>query len=225
MQRELQEAWAANRVLDHAQAPLGGNLWRTFEIRKEENVVVRSVEIGMVENVECIGFKLQQVALFDLEHLGQAHIEAHLERASETVPACRSKQGFKFVAPTTVASGNPVGPRGHELGSEISHVELTECRRNSHRAISTPCCLLGGYARQQRHYGVANFVIGAVVETRHRARVVVDAEGLPALRHSLATNGPAIGHIAPRPAVYDFGNRVAVVDQKNVDSGAWGYEI
>src|SRR5579872_2485579 len=99
MQRELQEAWAANCVLDHAQAALGGNLRRTCEIGKEGHVVVRSVEIGMVENIERIGFKLQQVALFDLEHLGQAHVEAHLERTSKSVPACISIQGFIEIAP------------------------------------------------------------------------------------------------------------------------------
>src|ERR1700723_4304496 len=126
MQRELQEAWAANRVLDHPQAALRGNRWRTYEIGKEAHVVVRSVEIGMVENIERISFKLQRVALFDLEHLGQAHVEAHLEWASKTVPAVISKQGFKVIFPGTVGSGDSVGPRSHELGSEISRVELTE---------------------------------------------------------------------------------------------------
>src|ERR1700733_3897373 len=126
MQRELKEAWAANRVLDDAQAPRGGKLWRTYEIGKEAHVVVRSVEIGMVENIERISFKLQQVALFDLKHLGQAHVEAHLEWASKTVPAVISKQGFKVIFPGTVGSGDSVGPRGHELGTEISRVELTE---------------------------------------------------------------------------------------------------
>src|ERR1035438_8331366 len=134
MQRELQEAWAANRVLDHAQATLRRNRWRTCEIGKEVYVVVRSVEIGMVENIKSIGFKPQQVALFELEHLGQAHIEANLERASKTVPACSSIQGFKLIAPASVAGRNPVGPWSHELGSKISRVELTECRRNSHNS-------------------------------------------------------------------------------------------
>src|ERR1700678_1944470 len=147
MQRELQEAWAGNRVVDHAQATRRGNLWRTFEIGKEGNVVVRGVEIGMVENIKCVGFELQLEALFDQELLGQAHVEADLEWASKTVPACRSKQGFIEIGPATVGNGNAVGPRSHELGSEIGHVELTECRRNSRRAISAPCCLLGGYAR------------------------------------------------------------------------------
>src|ERR1700733_13078082 len=203
MQRELQEAWAANRVLDHAQAPLGGNLWRTFEIRKEENVVVRSVEIGMVENVECIGFKLQQVALFDLEHLGQTHIEAHLERASKSVPACISIQGFIEIATACIASRDSIGPRSHKLGSEISRVELTEGRRNSHRshgANTALSCLLGGYPWEERHNGIPNIVACAVVQTRHRARKVIDAVGLPALRHGLATNGPAIGRKSPWPA-------------------------
>ena len=34
--------------------------------------------------------------------------------------------------------------------------------------------------------------------------------------HSLATNGPAIDQVAPRSAVHQLRNRVAVVDQKNV---------
>src|ERR1700752_3736912 len=69
---ELQEAWAANRVLDDAQAALRRNRWRTFVIGEEVHVVVRRVEIGMVENIECIGFKLQLKPLFDQELLGQA---------------------------------------------------------------------------------------------------------------------------------------------------------
>ena len=126
MQRELQEAWAANRVLDDAQATLRGNRWWTCEIGKEVHIVVRSVEIGMVENIKSIGFKLQQEALFDQELLGQARVEAHLEWASKTVPAVISKQRFKVIFPATVGSGDSVGPRSHELGSEISRVELTE---------------------------------------------------------------------------------------------------
>lgn len=54
---QLQEPWAANRVLDDAQAALRGYLWRTVVVRKEDYVVVGSVEIGMVENIERIGFK------------------------------------------------------------------------------------------------------------------------------------------------------------------------
>ena|SRR5580658_3800959 len=126
MQRELQEAWAANRVLDDAQAPRGGNLWRTYEIGKEAHVVVRSVEIGMVENIERIGFKPQLEPLLDQELLGQAGVEAHLEWASKTVPAVISKQGFKVIFSGTVGSGDAVGPRSHELGCKISRIELTE---------------------------------------------------------------------------------------------------
>ena len=120
MQRQLQKAWAANRVLYHAQATLRGNRWRTYEIGKEGHVVVRSVEIGMVENIKSIGFKPQLVAFFNLELLGQAHVEAHLEWASKTVAACISIQGFIEIATAAVASGNSVGPRSHELRSKIS---------------------------------------------------------------------------------------------------------
>jgi hypothetical protein len=65
MQRELQEAWAANRVLDHAQATLRGNRWRTKVKGKEGHIVVRSVEIRMVENIERIGFKPKLEAFFE----------------------------------------------------------------------------------------------------------------------------------------------------------------
>ena len=116
MHRELQEARAANRVLDQAQAALRGIRWRTLVIGKEVHVVVRSVEIGMVENIEGIGFKLQPVALFELELFGQAHVEAHLEWAAKSVPAGISIQGFIEIAAGPVASGNPVGSRSHELG-------------------------------------------------------------------------------------------------------------
>ena len=216
MHRELQEAWAANRVLDEAQATFGGNRWRTFVIGKEAYVIVRSVEIGMVKNIERIGFKYQLVMLSDLKLLGQAGVEAHLKWASKSVPACSSIQGFIEIAPGTVASGNPVGPRSHELGCEISGIELTNCRRISLAICARVRRLLGGYARYQRHNGVSNFVIGAVIQTRNRARIVIDAVGLPALRHSLATYGPAIGHVAQRPAIHELWNRIAVVDQKNV---------
>src|ERR1700689_2198951 len=146
MQRELQEAWAAYRVLDDAQATLRGNLWRTHVIGKERHVVVRSVEIGMVEKIERIGFKPQLVALFKQELLGQAGVEAHLERTSKSIAARSSIQGFIVIAPGRIASRNPIGPRSHELGSKISRVELAELRRDSGGAISAPCCLLGSYA-------------------------------------------------------------------------------
>jgi hypothetical protein len=86
MRAQLQEAWAANRVLDDAQAALRGNRWRTFVIGKEGHVVVRGVEIGMVENIESIGFKTEQEAFLDGELLVQAHVEAHLEWTSESIP-------------------------------------------------------------------------------------------------------------------------------------------
>src|ERR1700739_4748822 len=148
MQSQLQEAWAADRVLDDAQASLRRNRWRTCKIGEEVHIVVRSVEIGMVENIKSIGFKLQQVALFDLEHLGQAHIEAYLEGASKSVPACISIQGFIEVATACIASRNSIGPRSDKLGSEISRVELTEGRRNARAscgANTALSCLLGGY--------------------------------------------------------------------------------
>src|ERR1700722_12089158 len=212
MHRELQEAWAANRVLDDAQATLWGNRWRTYEIGKEGHVVVRSVEIGMVENIECIGFNPQLVAFFELELLSQAHCEAHLEWPSKSVPAGISIQGFIEIAPATVASRDPVGPRSHELGCEISRIELTKFRRDSRAIRARMCCLRGSYARHQRHNWVPNIVAGAVVLTRNRSRKVIDAVGLTALRHSLATNGPAIDHVAQRPAIHELRNRVAVVD-------------
>ena len=87
MPRELQEPSAANRVLNDAQATRGGNLWRTYEIGKEAHVVVRSVKIRMVENIEGIGLKPQLEAFFKQELLSQAGVEAHLEWASKTVPA------------------------------------------------------------------------------------------------------------------------------------------
>src|SRR5690348_13462856 len=78
------------------------------------------------------------------------------------------------------------------------------------------CCLRGSYARYQRYNGVPNKVEGAEVQARNRARKIVDAVGLPALRHRLATYGPAVGHVSPCSTIHDFRNRIAVVDQQNV---------
>src|SRR5581483_152291 len=84
---QLQKARAANRVLNQSQAALRGNRCGTFVIGEEGHVVVWSVEIRMVENVEGIGFKPELEALFNLELLGEVHVEAYLEWTSEDVPA------------------------------------------------------------------------------------------------------------------------------------------
>src|SRR5579872_31325 len=233
MQRELQEAWAANCVLDEAQATLRGNRGRTGEIGKEGHVVIWSVEIRMIENIERIGFKPELVALLDHERLGQAHVEAHLEWASKTVPACSSKQGFKVIAPAGVAGRHPVGPWSHELGQEISGIKLTNFGRKSLTIRARMCCLRGRDARCQRHNWVPNIVAGAVVQTRHRPRKVINAVRLTALRDGLAANRPAIGQVAQWPALHGLRNRIAVVDQKNVGLieiragvvGSWGERI
>src|SRR5580692_500652 len=78
------------------------------------------------------------------------------------------------------------------------------------------CRLLGSYARYQRHNRIPNIVAGAVVLTRHRARIVIDAIRLAALRHSLAADGPTIHRVAQGPVFHEVWKRIAVVDQKDV---------
>src|ERR1700722_16541956 len=165
----MQKARTANCVLDDAEATLWGNLRRSFVVGKEVHVVVRSVEIRMVENIEGIGFKPQIVALLEYELLGQAGVEAHLERAPKTVPACRCKQGLIVIAAGTVARRNSVGPRSHELRAEISGIEFAKFRRYSRAICAGMGRLLGSYTRQQRHNRVPNIVAGAVVQARNRA--------------------------------------------------------
>ena len=114
---ELQEAWAANGVLDHAQAALRGESRRTLKVGEKGNVVVRSVEIGMVENIERVGFKVQTESFLDWELFGQAHVEAHLERARKVLRPVVPYKDSKSSHPLAVASRHSVGSRGYELGS------------------------------------------------------------------------------------------------------------
>ena len=108
MQAQLQEPRASNSVLNYPQAAYWRDRRRTLVIGEEIDVVVGRVEIGMVEHIEGIGFKAQAEALLDGELLGQAHIEAHLERTAEQVPARSPKHRFPVVASGSIAGGDAI---------------------------------------------------------------------------------------------------------------------
>src|SRR5579862_7301039 len=107
--------------------------------------------------------------------------------------------------------------RSQELGREVGGIELAKFRGNS-AAIGAGAggSLLGSHARYQRYDGISDIVGGAQELACNRARIIIDGVGLPALRYGLPTNGPPIDNIAQCFAGREAGNRIAVVDQKNV---------
>ncbi len=115
-------------MLDYPQAALWGNRCRTVVIGEKGHVIVRSVEVSMVEDVERVCFEPELKPLFDLELLRQVHVEAYLEWTAKTVSAGVSKQRFEVVASSRVASRNAVCTWSHELGCEVGGIELADLR-------------------------------------------------------------------------------------------------
>lgn len=189
---QLQETRAAYRVLNQAQAALRRNRCRAFVIGEERHVVVGGIEIGVVEDIERIRFEPQMEALFDLELLGQVHVETHLERASENVTAGASEQGFEIVTSGTIARGDAIAPWRYKLWRKISRIKLTDFRRNSLTVCTRMRCLRSSCSGDQWHDGIPNIVAGAVIEARNRSRKIIDAVRLSALRYGLSANRPAI---------------------------------
>ena len=85
-------------MLNHSQAALWRNRRWAGEVGEEGHVVVRSVEIRMVEDIKRIKFEAQVEAVPKWELLGKTHIEAHLKWASEQVPTGGSVQGLETIA-------------------------------------------------------------------------------------------------------------------------------
>ena len=63
MQRQLQEARAADGVLDDAQAAFRREGRRPCVVGEEHNVVVGRIEIRMIEEVVCVEVEAQPVTL------------------------------------------------------------------------------------------------------------------------------------------------------------------
>src|SRR5580693_6817606 len=129
MQAQLQESRAADGVLNQSQAALGRVGRRTSKIGEERDVVVRRVEIGMIEHVERVSPEIQPEALLEGELLGQAHVKANLERTSEQVATRTTVERLEHIAPGCVASRHAVRAGGHKLRCKIGCIELTNLRR------------------------------------------------------------------------------------------------
>ena len=99
VERHLKEPWAADGVLNHPQAALRRDRGRPGIVGEEIHIVVGCVEIGLVEDIECVRLETQPEALLDGKLLGQAYIEALLERTSEHVSARAPVQGLVDIAP------------------------------------------------------------------------------------------------------------------------------
>ena len=123
MQRQLQEARAAKRVLDVAEATLRSRKRRPCEIGKVGDVVVWRIEIRMIEDIKGSRIEPQPVFVFEQELFPQTHIEARLERPSEYVASRSRKEGLVAVASRCVAGGHAVRARLNELWVEIRCVQ------------------------------------------------------------------------------------------------------
>src|ERR1039457_7218056 len=98
VQRRLQEARTADRMLNLAQAAIRRNLGWPRVIGEEHDIVVGRVKIGVIEEIERVEVEAQTVALAKLELFAQGHIEAHLERRAEEVAARIAVKRFPHVA-------------------------------------------------------------------------------------------------------------------------------
>src|SRR5215831_8379241 len=98
MNRELNESWAADRVLNQTQSRiLRRRKRRRIAAVTQAHAVVGRIKAGMIEDVEEIGPELKVYTLSDLELLGKSNIKALLERRSEQISAAGAKSGFERV--------------------------------------------------------------------------------------------------------------------------------
>src|SRR5271169_2165658 len=123
VQAQLQEARTPNRVLNNSQAARRRDRRRTLEVGKEFHVVVRRIEIGVVEHVKRVSFKTQLEAFLDGKLLGQTHVETHLERTPEEVAAGGAVEGLELIASGCIARRHTVRARRKKLRCKIGCIE------------------------------------------------------------------------------------------------------
>ncbi len=136
MQRHLQEARAADGVLDQPKLAARGTLISALKTnpgclckaragtivrwigkeRVEFDVVVRRIEAGMVEDIKSLDVKSQLETLFNPEVLEQRHIHTGLERTDENIPAGSTKSGFVDVASPRSYGRSRIARRNAESG-------------------------------------------------------------------------------------------------------------
>src|SRR4029077_11932540 len=161
MQYQLQEPRAPYRMLDYSQAARRRDGRWASEVGEEGHVVIRRVEIGMVEDIERVKFEAEVEALFERKLLRQAHIEAHLKWAAEQVPSGGSVQGLETIATRRVACRYSVRTGSYKLRRKIGRIEhwLTGIDAKS----SLQFRLFWGDARYKRHVVISNKVTSAQV--------------------------------------------------------------
>src|ERR1700685_1649250 len=135
VQAQLQEPRTPNRVLNDSQAARRRDRSRTHEVGKEFHVVVRRIEIRMVEHIKRVRFKTQLEAFLDGELLGQTHVEADLERTSEQVPAGSAVEGLELIATGGSAGRHTVRARREKLRCKIGCIEHRRARIDAERAL------------------------------------------------------------------------------------------
>src|ERR1700722_3219393 len=201
-------------MLNHSEAALRRDRRRACEVGEKGHVVVRRVEVGMVEDIERIEFEAKVEALFKGELLGHAHIEAHLKWPAEQVPSGGAVQGLETIAARRVACRYSVRTGSYKLRRKIGWIQHWLAGIDAESALQFR--LLGSDARYKRHVWISYKVRGTKVQTCYRAREVIDAIRLAALRHGLPAYHPAVDHFSQSLVMREFRNRVAVIDQKNV---------
>src|ERR1700692_4396558 len=150
-------------MLDYSQAARGRDRGRNGKVGEKGHVVVWRVEIGMVEDIECVKFEAKVEALFQRELLGDTHIEPHLKWAAEQVPSGGSVQGLETIATRRVACRYSVRAGSYKLRRKIGWIQHRSCGAGLYAEGALQFRLLGGYSRFERHVGIPNKVTGAQV--------------------------------------------------------------
>jgi len=97
MQIQLQESRAANGVLNVAQAAGSHGQHRQREVAEKRNVVIRRVEIRVIEEVERVGAEAQPVLFFRQERLADGQVNTLLKRPAEYIaPGAAKKRTRKY---------------------------------------------------------------------------------------------------------------------------------
>src|SRR5580698_8429510 len=171
----------------------------------QRKICVRSVEVGMVEDVERVGLELQGVAFHKCEILQSREIEPSLEWGAEDITTVAPIAGFLRVANLHARCDGRTARRDAALAGlkerdgEVVRVNIRNSdsgKRPGGKGIVFAALdsLLWRNSRSQRKNRIGDEVIGAEEDAAGRSREIDDAEGLATLGDGDALNSPAVRH-------------------------------
>ena len=240
MQRHLYEPRTPQCALNQSDslARCGGILvarhWAKAII--QAHIVIRSVETGMVEQIEKLRVVPQIETFSQLKILKDAEVEPALEGPSENIAPRGSESGFEIVADSL--SIGCTGVRVHRR-SALRHTALTRIQKRNREGGGVEIRIRGvdamgalqlylrdRFSRSNRQDRVCDKVVGAEKDVAHRSREISHAERLSGFQHGDPANSPAVHHgIRDSRKSGDRGYLIHVTEHENVRAVVTGVSV